>query len=301
MEIMTPNLTLIVATRNRPKQVVNLLNSLLAIHSEFERVILVDSSDGRALLENISTVEQVRAAGLDVDYIQSKLRSLTHQKNLALELCREKSVIQILDDDVIPAPGYLTKSYDLLMAREATGVSGITTDLSRESLIRKIFGVIFGLSSFKGGAVSDSGLGVPVLYDALTETDWLIGCSMWNLEKLGPQKYFEEFPGSALFEDVEFSLRAKLKGDLLLVDPSLVLLHESAEENRPDPFTYWYRFSRNRMEILRLKSRWAKAQLLRGNVGAFIQILLGTEPRKVDALRGLLSGTLAALRGGQFL
>lgn len=298
---MTPNLTLIVATRNRPTHVIHLLKSLLAIHSEFERVILVDSSDGRALLANLSIVEQLQAAGLDLLYVHSKTKSLTHQKNLALEMCKDKGVIQILDDDVIPPPGYLSASYSLLMSSGATGVSGITTDLSRESLIRKIFGVIFGLSSFKGGAVSDSGLGVPVVDGELATTDWLIGCSMWNLEKLGPQKYFGEFAGSALFEDVEFSHRVKLKGDLLLVDPSLVLWHGSADENRPDPFTYWYRFSRNRMEILQRKSRWARAQLIRGNMGALIQILLGAEPNKFDALRGLLSGTLSALRGGQFL
>jgi GT2 family glycosyltransferase len=287
----------VIATRNRADFLIPLLQRLVELREELAKVVVVDSSDEMHRKMTQDFIDGGGLSGICFEYQISSERSKTRQVNQVFKDCLDFTAIQILDDDVLPDPGYLARSYELLTKHQAIGVSGITQDIRSVAIHKKIFGVVFGLDSFRYGSVSASGVGIPARAGATTtetSVDWLIGCSMWSSQRLVNKEFESKFEGSCLFEDVDFSVKNRKSGKLL-VDTSLELFHFSAVQNRPNPELYWFRFARNRIFVLKTISFIPYIQLLRGNIGAAIQILCGSESKKLASLRGLLLGTFSAL------
>jgi GT2 family glycosyltransferase len=83
------------------------------------------------------------------------------------------------------------------------------------------------------------------------EGDWLPGCGMaWRTAPAREVGFHEGFAGYAQGEDLDFSLRMRRRGRLVLV-PQARLLHLHEREGRPDPFRLGYMAIRNRWEIHR--------------------------------------------------
>jgi GT2 family glycosyltransferase len=295
--------SVIIPTRNRPDSLSALLSNLSLMTDEFSRVIVVDSS-GPEFRERVDRVIQDcrRLQGL-VTVVHSPIASLTHQKNLGMNQCRADEIIQILDDDVLPPKGYLIAMKQLLLKSGLTGVSGVTQEMVPPSFAKRLFSRMFGLVSAKPGDVSVGGIGSPVYpnpgSDEPVHSSWLIGCSMWDLSKIEGARYHPRLLGSALFEDVEFSFRLSKVG-LLAVDPTKVLLHQSATEQRPDSFTFWYRFSRNRFEVIKIRTEWPRAVLVWSTIGVLVQVVFGAERQKLKSVKGLMLGLKEGLIEGEF-
>ena len=87
--------------------------------------------------------------------------------------------------------------------------------------------------------------------NGLAEGDWLPGCAM--MWKTGPARdvgFHEGFGGYAQGEDLEFSLRARRYGALVLASEARVQhLHEAS--GRPDHFKVGYMTIYNRYQIHR--------------------------------------------------
>ena len=273
-----------------------LLERLGQVRSEFSKIVIVDSSDKDKFQQLRSTVETSRNILGDVELLHTEHRSLTRQKNLGLPTCLSFQAFQVLDDDVLPPAGYLKKSFELLELQNADGVSGITQEILHTRARRTWFDGVFGLRSARPGGVSASGIGTPIDPEEGTacETEWLIGCSMWRSSSVNHQ-YEASLTGSALFEDVIFSVKNRGNGGLW-VDPSLILHHAASMEERPDSEIFWFRFAHNRLLVLRSFSRAPKWQLARGNFGATLQILFGKAPQKYKSMKGLLRGWAAVLK-----
>lgn len=295
--------TVIIPTRNRPELLARLLTRLSTLSDEFTRVIVVDSSNSELASRVSEVVDQSGPISAKTMLLQTEVASLTHQKNMAIEICEKDAIVQILDDDVLPPKGYLASMKASLLESGLAGISGVTQEMSPPTIAQKIFGALFGLVGLKDGTVSVAGLGAPVYPNPnsskLVSTSWLIGCSMWDLSKISGQRYFDRFVGSAQFEDVEFSLRVS-KFASLAVDPSKVLFHQSAPEDRPDSFTFWFRFSRNRFEVVKIRSKLPWLIFLWSSLGLLIQVAFGKEPRKVDSINGLIRGSAAAIMQREF-
>ena len=287
---------ILVATRNRPKNLSALLERLSEVRSEFAQVVIVDSSDADKLEEVASSLAKFEKLLGPIEFIHTEERSLTRQKNLGLPLCLKYQAFQVLDDDVLPPKGFISKSFELLQRQNADGVSGITQEVPDSLPRRSLFEAAFGLRSSSPGNVSPAGIGTPVdpSWQGPIRVEWLIGCSMWRSATV-VNTYEESLDGSSLYEDVIFSLGNKRVGGLW-VEPSLVLHHDASIEERPESRTYWYRFAHNRVFILRLTSKAPRWQLSRGNAGALLQILFGKEQSKRDSLQGLFEGWAAALK-----
>ena len=298
------SITIIIATRNRPLSLKSLLGRLSTISMEFERVIVVDASDDRFSSEVARVISEIKERGLPLELIHCKVGSLTYQKNLALDACTGNEIVQILDDDVLPPPGYLTHMAYQLQLHNLAGISGVTQETKPILLPHMIFGRIFGLVATSQGKVSIGGIGFPIekrtsAAGYIHPAQWLIGCSMWDLSKVGSARFHRNFIGSALFEDVEFSLRIG-KGFKLGVDPTQILTHKIDKSERPDVYTYWYRFSRNRFEVVRNISSLPKVVFLWSTIGVILQILFGTQMEKRKSLKGLLDGLRAAIMNGNY-
>jgi len=83
---------------------------------------------------------------------------------------------------------------------------------------------------------------------------------MWRARLFWKVEFDGDLVGSCLFEDVIFSSKARLYGQLI-VDPSAVLVHNLSSVNRADKNVEAYRFSRNRWNFVRAVNK-RKAKLL---------------------------------------
>jgi GT2 family glycosyltransferase len=209
--------------------------------------------------------------------------------------------IQILDDDTIPSTDHLEILFNTLIeSADTIGVSGVTTPLWKplnpKSWKTKVLR-ISALYSVRGGSVTSAGVAVPhvAVGSEVLESDWLYGCSMWRASLFSRERYLDQLVGSALFEDVEFSIRAHRHGRLL-VNTAARLQHLEAPEGRPDSFLYSYRFTRNRLLVvknLESSSKWFTYSL---SIAVILisQVIAGREGRR--AVVGTLLGLLDELR-----
>jgi GT2 family glycosyltransferase len=296
--------TVIIPTRNRPEMLSKLLQRLSEISDEFHRIIVVDSSTPEFSERASLAIEQSGPIREAITFLHTNEASLTRQKNLGLGLCASTDLVQILDDDVLPPKGYIESMKASLSQHGLAGISGVIQEIAPKNFAQKTFGYLFGLISLRPGEVSIGGLGTPVLPNTKTSglvpVTWLIGCSMWDLCEIQSERYHDGFIGSAQFEDVEFSYRIS-RFAKLAIDPNQVLIHHLSPEGRPDQYTFWLRFSRNRYEVIRLRSKIPRVVFLWSSLGLIIQIFLGNQNRKLDSIRGLTKGVFIATKQGKYL
>lgn len=255
---MTPksDIAVIIATRNRSQFLVQVIDALEKQSKPPSILVVADASDESEWQENQRLISRCK---LDIKHLFSPIQSLTYQKNMAVRVVLSQPgirFVQVLDDDTIPDFDHLETLQNTLLGNPgAVGVSGITiprwTQPNTPAPIRAVFRLC-GLDSQVHGRVTAAGIGIPVNTSLLEvqESQWLFGCSMWRREIFLHLHYAPDFLGSGLFEDVEFSTRARHRGSLL-VNPSATLLHQMADSGRPDSFLYSYRFVRNRRRVIR--------------------------------------------------
>lgn len=255
----------VISTYGRKFELEVTLKSLLSITTSLEAIVICDSSP-RPLAFEVQEICTNFQGRLPVTYVRSEIASLCVQKNTAikklLELCPNLDYVQVLDDDTMPEEDYIEKLVTLLDCHsDAIGASGMTTkNAPQQSFIERGYSLVYrlvGLESKLPGRVSRAGCGMPALpgLDAkIQQVQWLFGCSLWRSSIFGTLRYLDILPGSALFEDTEFSVRASKLGTLL-VDPSAILNHAYSSVERPNLPLYAYRFSRNRWFVLRARGR----------------------------------------------
>lgn len=259
--VLTPPVGVVIATRNRPFELQRVIAALAKQSLIPNQVVVCDSSDEQY---QIQVRQMVKSTVLNIQLVETNHQSLTIQKNLALNLILESvslCFIQILDDDTTPDIDHLRNLSNFLIQNpDVIGVSGVTIPLwtpnSRNGFISLVLRIC-GLDSKHNGIVTAAGVGIPVHTGSSTvqRSEWIFGCSMWRTEIFDLNRYCSDFLGSSLCEDVEFSTRAAKVGKLFVV-PTAHLYHSSAAEGRPDLFLHSYRFTRNRIRVIRNIKRW---------------------------------------------
>ena len=258
---LTPSVGVIIATRNRPLELQRVISALAEQTLVPNHVVVCDSSDEqhRIQVRNIST-----STNLSIHLIETDRQSAAFQRNLALDLILKFKLlefIQILDDDTTPDIDHLRNLSNVLIKNpDAIGASGVTIPLWTPILRNRFITFILrlcGLESKRSGIVTAAGVGIPISTWNLDNqySQWLFACSMWRKEICDTNRFMSDFLGSSLCEDVEFSTRAAKIGKLMVV-PTAHLYHSSAIEGRPDTFLHSYRFTRNRIRIIKNIKRW---------------------------------------------
>jgi len=304
-------LGVVTATFQRPNQLERTLAALTRSSKTPDAVCVVDSSDGHFAAQTKLVCERASERGISVTYLHTPTKSLTVQKNMGIQLLLKLGVdfIQILDDDTAPRENFLEiLSAYMQQNPGCAGVSGVAPvkGLKNAAPVVRLAFVIAGLDSYRPGSVSVSGVGIPVScrQGGMIRAEWLIGCSMWRASVFREETFDETLRGSCLFEDVEFSIRARKLGNLA-VFCSAVLDHEMSPAFRPDLSLYHYRFSRNRWLVMRS----LKAGPVR-HIGFFLSVLFlglylifkwASRPlerdKYKDAIKQNLFGYLDGLRG----
>jgi GT2 family glycosyltransferase len=234
--------TLVVCTHERPLPMRRLLRSLAAQDRHADVLLVVDASRGdeteRVLRERLAAMRLARA----VHYwrVSGPLRGLTRQRNFALDHVTT-DLVAFFDDDVVMGPHCL---HDMERAMRSSGlVAGVgcvgdegDAAPSRLWRLRRALGIV---PSLEGGRYWSSGMSTPWSCEAsepAREGDWLHGFAMmWRSHEARAERFDESFPGYAQGEDLDFSLRMRRRGRLVMLGPGR-LRHLPEPAGRPDPF-----------------------------------------------------------------
>jgi glycosyltransferase involved in cell wall biosynthesis len=297
------SLTIVIPTRNRKILLKKLLNNLLMNFKQIDQIVIVDSSDKAESKAKFLVNKKVL-------YVHSEIKSAAIQRNIGLSFVQPNCrYIAFLDDDVSPPSNYFTDLIALLKNRKAAGVSGVAENLNihKSEKNQKLFEAyrkFFFLDSNQEGVVLNSGVNIPVKNtlntNPILECKWLIGCAVWDYQKIKRHQFDNRFYGQSLGEDVLFSLQASKYGKLY-VKRNLVLKHFESPIGRPNYLNHNRMWVRNRYYIskellgnrLKISYHWC-------NFGKFLSILMFAPKHPINFILGSIGmylGFLDVIKG----
>lgn len=288
-------LSILVATRNRPQLLEGLLQSIEAQELIPHEVIIVDASD-------VYQEVDPQMYQFNLKHVRSADASISRQRNFGLSLVSKDTVyLAILDDDTYPNPDYLKKIVLFLQSNtNAVGASGVTSDAftlpARRSWISFLKRLFFLDSSQSGiitkGAVN---IGLREIADHPIKCEWLIGCSVFKLKRIGNLQYESSLDGYSLGEDVIFSFKASELGDLFVL-PNVKLPHLQYSEISHYKSQYWFKWSSYRKTLVELlPGKYLKWMFYWwSNLG---QVLIVLCSRRGLSMRIRVSSAFALLKG----
>jgi GT2 family glycosyltransferase len=295
-------LTIVIPTRNREKELTNLLQALVKIRTVIDEIIIVDSSDNSS--QNLDHFGKYK-----INYYHTNIKSAAIQRNIGMSLVNKNcKLLAFLDDDVIPSQEYFKDLTYTLIKNNATGVSGLAVNSKQNkkfssNKLSTIFRLIFLLDSSKQGVVLKSGVNIPVKFEVnmnkITKSQWLIGCALWDFQKIKELRFDTRLFGQSLGEDVIFSLKASKTGPLF-VNVGVYLEHTESMKERPNYFNFYRMWVRNRYYIVKeISTKKYQPAFHWCNLGKSIIlfIFILKDPKKsLDSLAGIIHGYFDLVR-----
>jgi GT2 family glycosyltransferase len=303
--------TVVVCTHGRAVSLRRLLDSIAGQARRPDSLIIVDaSSDDRSerVIVQHPTPELLAD---DVVYVRvsGSRRGLTRQRNFALRLART-DLVAFFDDDTVLLPGCLGEmERPLRLTERVVGVAGYIENEPRRPTprwwLRLRARVVPSLQPgryFRSGTSTPWGFLPPTT--GWIEGDWLPGCaSMWRTAAARDVGFNEGFVRYCSGEDLEFSLRMKEKGRLVVAGRAR-LLHLQDPGGRLDPFELGFMTVRNHYYIHRhcvadrtwLDAAWFQYGCVVDALWQAISLLLPGERRvRWGYLKGYSAGMLSML------
>jgi glycosyltransferase involved in cell wall biosynthesis len=235
----SPSFSIIIPTFKRPEALRDALTAVFALdydHTLYEIVVVDDEGDGRAA----QVVPPLDAQGVSVRVLEQTRRGAAVARNHGARIAT-RDVLLFVDDDIIVAPDHLRRHATDLERGPRTVVNGrweftpaVTAELSRTAFGRFRLALEESFQQEALGRELQDGL---VLQELLGTWNMSIGRTLfWDLDG-----FDEQFPVAGA-EDQEFSLRAGAAGCELLLDTTIVCLHN---DNRLDLASYCAREERS--------------------------------------------------------
>jgi GT2 family glycosyltransferase len=206
-----PTSAFVIATRNRPDDLLNTVNSVLAQTVLPAELCIVDSSDvtpTRTLIE-----EACKSAGLPLDYVHPAPRGLTVQRNVGVDRTKGDPVF-FIDDDVELAVDCHQRVLDVYeqWGTKVGGVRATPVRPARPSLVTRLYRRLFGIGGwwpessgkvrrgFYAEGISDSA--------GVRKIEYMNGWFMsYRREVFEHERFDEALSGYAYKEDIDFSYR----------------------------------------------------------------------------------------------
>jgi len=245
-------ISFVVATKDRPEELIRMWRSLRSQSRVPDEVIIVDSS------ARPSTLVGPQAAPPVLRYIRTAVASATRQRNLGLDAVGpDTDLIGFLDDDVVLEEGAVEEMLRFFETADA-GVGGAAFNMANHPpldwpvLKRSRLAEALGLYARRGGAVTASGFQTMIGPLARTEwTDWLpSGASVWRKDVLRDCRFDEWFGGYSYLEDLDFSYRVG-KSYKLAVVAGARYLHLQAPGGRGGGYAFGLREVLNRVHFVK--------------------------------------------------
>jgi GT2 family glycosyltransferase len=245
---LTEGVAVVVCTHKRPESLRRFLNTLAAQDRKPEQLIIVDASPGYETEHMVGGYRGFEHLAKQAQYshVSEPYLGLTRQRNFALRLVSTDLTV-FFDDDIVLLPGCLREMERVhrMHGAEVAGVGARTRNTSAQVTwpwrIRMLFRVI---PRILPGSYERCGISVPWRFlpdtDRVVEGDFLSGCAMmWKTAVARELGFHEGFKGYAMGEDLDFSLRARRHGKILLAGAALVE-HLMDPAGRPDPWRMEY-------------------------------------------------------------
>ena len=214
----------IIATRNRPDDLVHTVESLTAQTVLPAELCIVDSSDETPTRPQIEKL--CADAGIALDFHHPAPRGLTVQRNVGIDRTKGDPVF-LIDDDVELAPD----CHEQILAEyerwgpELGGVRATPTRPARPSRVTILYRKLFGIGGwwpensgrirpgFYAEGISDSA--------GVRKVEYFNGWFMsYKREVFEHERFDEALSGYAYKEDIDFSYRVFKRGYILLQTPA---------------------------------------------------------------------------------
>jgi GT2 family glycosyltransferase len=259
--------SLIIATYQRPNEVLELVERIDELSSKPFEVIVVDGSPGWETEEKLRSWTAQVKADFDLTYVKCPA-GLTRQRNAGIDLTSGNYVF-FLDDDCLPQANYfaeIRRVFHKDTAGKVGAVSGLISNemqapLSLRWRMRLALGLVPRLSP---GIYDASGTSLPAnmisAFSGLREIDCLSGCAMTFRRAVFNQHRFSEFfSGYSQGEDLEMSLRIRRHWTILWCGDAHAI-HCHAPGGRPPSFrkgvmevhNRYFIWKRHRPDVARL-------------------------------------------------
>jgi len=256
------SLSIVVCTKNRPKQLATCLESVETQTTLPVEVVIVDA--GQQSSEDIVHTFSSRMRGTCRVKLLPSVPGLPLQRNIGAD-ATTGDIVLFLDDDVVLQPDYIEHLVDVYVQDDEKRIGGVGGALvcdpaPEDSLVRRVLSRVFLLSTLKDGSLKRSGrprhLFIPREY---TDVEFLSGCNMsFRREVLKVFRFDERLHGYALGEDLDFSYRVSRSWRLVMT-PVARLDHRHAGGERPNASALHEMGVRNR--FLFVRDRFARSYL----------------------------------------
>ncbi len=273
------NISVIIPSYNRPKIVLDTIDSLMSGEVVPAEILVVDQSEKPLCVEREFLNSDIR-----VIYMDSP--SATKARNVGIEEAKH-DVLLFCDDDILVNDDTLKLLYEKMSREEVALVAAIDYDenprfaqVRQNSLPKDVVASLMGMKSLKrhrsgkGGYVIKSNMRgrYAVGIRQCENTDWAMGfffCMKKSLLDRWKIRFDEKLGRYSYAEDLDFSMRycgkAQSQGFLTLVEPELYVNHLVSKEWRTPsdektfyvianrrylsyknfPNRHWYRFALN--------------------------------------------------------
>ncbi len=240
--------TVAVCTYKRATSLNRFLDSLSLQDRIPEHLVIADASpndETERVLRGRPDVGKL-AAQLLYFRVQGPLKGLTRQRNFALRWV-ETDLVAFFDDDIVLAPdclGEMAKAHRSSRGSIA-GIGALMHDRAVRPGIRwRLMAFLYMVPHLRPGTYCRSGLAVPWRLldptDELYDGDFLPGGAvMWDTAAARNVGFSEQLQGYCQGEDLEFSLRIRDHGRLVIASRARVR-HLTDRDGRPDPFQKGY-------------------------------------------------------------
>jgi GT2 family glycosyltransferase len=302
---MGDRVAVIIPTRNRPGELLECLYSLRDQSHPPELVVACDSSDTEETRMTCRRMAQGNV-GFELLYRRSCSQGASVQRNLAIELVPDAiDYVLLADDDVVFHPDYVRLLSGVFSADHGRTVAGAAGVARREGSEAprwlRGYSRLFLLGGRRAeGRVLASGVNVaPPSEGDCVEADWLFGCAMYRRSVFAQLRFAEELAGYSLYDDVDFSMRARAAGRLV-VCPKARVTHNRSPRMRPDICSAAAMEVTNRYWLVRrhapfLRNRFAYWWSIVGLLILDVVRSLARQPGSFERLRGMVRGVRAIL------
>jgi glycosyltransferase involved in cell wall biosynthesis len=287
-------IAVLIPTRNRPKKVERLLESLTLSTLAPSQIIVISS--GQSINSEISKFKDV----LPITYIHTELVGQVAQKRLGIQkLFEEIEWCLFLDDDLVLERSCIqeaVKSLEYFPNERTIGIGlslPVTSRATNISKLIQLVGSFFYLHSRLPGRVLKSGYASS--YSEAKEyffPDWLNGASMWKTSITG--FYGQNLPSTkhASCEDLIFSYSMRTHGKLLYAPNAKVYFQDGGFTN-PDNVEVMVSAAFWRYYFVSISPELSKVAFFKSQLG---RIIFSTIPGQTEYLRRVTMGISTLIR-----
>lgn len=289
--------SLVIATYQRPREVVALLTTLTKLPDQPGEVIVVDGSVKEEVGAAIAAWLNSRSLGFDLVYVKSP-PGLTRQRNVGID-ASTKEFVFFLDDDCVPQAGYFEAIRQVFIEDSQKHIGAVCGSIVNEmdkplSLRWRIRFFLRLVPRGESGKYYPTATSVPRSlvgpFKGCRQVDIVPGgAAAYRRSALLKQRFSQYFYGYSQGEDVEMSLRLGRAWKLMWCGDAHVI-HQHAPSARPPSFKkgrmevenrffIWKRFSSDASPIDRIRFWLDIAYIFSYDLACFI-----ARPRQVHNL-----------------